>query len=86
MRMRADSTIALRKSSPPWRRWLAKSTSRIALDTTIPTIAMIPMKDSMLSVVPVRSSVQTTPISPIGTENMMMKGSRNERNCATITR
>ena len=86
MRMRADSTTARRSGWPSRRRWLAKSTSRIELETTMPTITMMPMKDSILSVVLVRYSVHITPIIPIGTANMMITGSRNERNCATITR
>ena len=40
----------------------------------MPTMTMIPMNDSMLSVVPVASRTATTPISPIGTANMMMNG------------
>ena len=56
------------------------------METTIPTITIMPMKDSMLSVVLVRYSVHITPIMPIGTANMIITGSRNERNCATITR
>jgi len=55
------------------------------LDTTMPTIMMMPMKDVTLSVVRVRKSAQMTPIIPSGTENMMMNGSRSERNCEAMT-
>jgi hypothetical protein len=37
------------------------------------------------SVVRVRKSARITPISPIGTENMMMKGSLSDRNCEAMT-
>ena len=86
IRMRDASTTARRSGAPSRRRWFAKSTRRMELDTTMPTMTIVPMNDSMLSVVPVASSTATTPISPMGTENMMMKGSRKDRNCATMTR
>ena len=72
----ADSSAACLNSCPWRRRSLAKSTSKIEFETTIPTITMIPMNDSMFSVVPVNHSVQMTPINPIGTANMMISGSR----------
>ena len=39
----------------------------------------------MLKVVPVSTSVVTTPMAARGIEKMMMKGSRSDSNCAAIT-
>ncbi len=52
-RVRPASTIASNIDMPRLRRTLAKSTSKTPLETTIPTIMMIPMKLFTLSVVPV---------------------------------
>ena len=74
------------RTPSPWRRSsFMYSTSRTPFETTMPTIMMIPMKDVTFSVVRVRKSDQMTPIIPSGTENMMMKGSRSERNCEAMT-
>jgi hypothetical protein len=68
-------------SGSPWRRRsLMYSTSRTPFDTTMPTIMMMPMNDVVESVVLVRYSAQKTPMSPMGTENMIVKGSLSERN------
>ena len=61
------------------------STSSTPFETTMPTIMMMPMKDVVVRVVRVRNRAQMTPIMPSGTENMMMKGSRSERNWDAMT-
>ena len=61
------------------------STRSTPFETTIPTIMMMPMKDVVDSVVRVRNSARMTPMSPMGTENMMMNGSFSERNWDAMT-
>ena len=51
----------------------------------MPTIMMIPMKDVVDRVVLVTYSAQNTPINPMGTENMITKGSMSDRNCEAST-
>ena len=46
---------------------------------------MTPMKEVTENVVFVRNSMTMTPGKPIGIENMMMKGSISDLNCAAIT-
>jgi len=46
--------------------------------TTIPTIVITPMKDMIDRVTWVSSNIQTTPISPSGTVNMITKGSTSD--------
>ena len=54
-------------------------------DTTMPTIMMMPMNDVVDSVVWVRKSARMTPISPMGTENMMMNGSFSDGTATPCT-
>ncbi len=46
---------------------------------------MMPIIDVVDRVVSVRKRIRITPGNPIGTENMMMKGSISDLNCAAIT-
>ena len=55
-------------------------------ETTIPTIITTPISDCTLSVVPVRYSMSSTPVSPVGTASRISNGSTNDRNCATRIR
>ncbi len=80
------SRIASSRDFPSARRRIAKSIIRIEKETTIPTIRMIPISDWMLIRVPVRKSIQSTPMSPNGTANITTSGSRSERNWTTRTR
>src|SRR5213076_1193039 len=68
------------RASPPvsTRRSLAKLTSRIELDTAMPTAMMEPISDSTFSVVPVRASIQRMPTKAPGTAAMMMNGSTQD--------
>src|SRR6266851_1254253 len=84
-RVRPPSITASRTPWPCRRNSFMYSTSSTPFDTTMPTIMMMPMKDVTLSVVRVRNSDQMTSNIPSGTENMMMKGSRSERNCEAMT-
>src|SRR5215210_8008048 len=65
------------------RRSLAKLTTRIELDTDMPTAMMAPISDITLIVVPVSTSVQTMPSKAAGTAIMMMKGSIQDWNRIT---
>src|SRR5207253_3844990 len=64
------------RASPPvsTRRSLAKLTSRIELDTAMPTAMIEPISDSTFSVVPVSASIQRMPTRAPGTAAMMMNG------------
>ena len=53
--------------------------------TTMPASMMMPMYACMLNDVPVSFSASTTPIAAVGTENMMMNGSRSDSYCDAIT-
>ena len=65
---------------------LAKSTSKMLFDTTIPIIMSVPIIDSTLTEVFVKYKVNTVPIHPKGTATRMISGSMNDRNKATITK
>jgi len=85
-RVRPARTTAETMSRPSRSRsTLAKSTSSTPLETTIPTIMMIPMKLLTESVVPVTQSMRKTPETPSGTLNMITSGSSSERNCEAST-
>ena len=68
------------RASPPvsTRRSLAKLTSRIELDTAMPTAMIEPISDSTFSVVPVSASIQRMPTRAPGTAAMMMNGSTQD--------
>ncbi len=59
---------------------------RMAFLATIPISRMTPMRLMMLSVSPVTSSANTTPMSDSGSETRMASGSRNEPNWMTRMR
>ena len=71
---------------PSSRKWRVNSTIRMLFETAMPTSMTTPISDITFSVVPHSSSVRMTPAMPGGTANRMMKGSTNERNCATRIR
>src|SRR5258708_39418098 len=52
----------------------------------MPTSMTTPISDITFSVVPVRYKTNSTPDKPGGTATRMMKGSMNDRNCATRIR
>jgi hypothetical protein len=60
------------------RTSLAKLTTRIELDTEIPTDMIAPMSDSTFTVVPVNASIHAIPASAPGTAAMMMIGSTQD--------
>ena len=62
---------------------LAKLTTRIELDTEMPTDMIAPISDSTFMVVPVNASIQTMPTSAPGTATMMMRGSIQDWNRTT---
>src|SRR4029077_11791004 len=68
------ASSAAPRASPPvsTRRSLAKLTSRIELDTAMPTAMIEPISDSTFSVVPVRASIHRIPTNAPGTAAMMM--------------
>ena len=51
----------------------------------MPASMMMPMYACMLNDVPVSLSASTTPMAAVGTENMMMNGSRSDSYCEAIT-
>ena len=70
-------------SGIPWScKMPENSTIRMLLETTIPVIMITPIKDMMLSVLPVNSRIITTPARPGGIAMRMMNGSINDVNCA----
>ncbi len=68
------SMIASKRSRPCARSWLMRSTSTMALLTTMPASMMTPMNATMLIVVPVTNSARTAPTSARGIVNSMTKG------------
>ena len=63
---------------PSSRISLAKVMSRLPLATPTPTAMIAPISDSTLIVVPVSTSIQSTPASAPGTAIMMMNGSSHD--------
>ena len=61
---------------------LAKSTSKMLFDTTMPIIMSVPIIDSTFTEVFVKCSIRTVPIHPSGTATRMISGSINDRNNA----
>ena len=84
-RVRPASIVASMIEMPRARSTLAKSTRSTPLDTTIPTIMMIPMKLLTESLVPETYSIRNTPEMPRGTLNMMTSGSTSDLNCDAST-
>ncbi len=80
------STVASSRGRPWLRKIFVKSTMRMLLETTMPVIMIVPINDMMLSVLPVRRRISTTPARPGGIAIRMIKGSMNELNCAISTR
>src|SRR6185312_3573154 len=66
------------------RRSLAKLTTRIELDTAMPTDITAPISDSTLIVVPVSASIHKMPTRAPGTARMMISGSSQDWNSTTI--
>ncbi len=62
-----------------------KSTNRMAFLTTMPINMMIPNREKMLSVLPVRSSPPNAPTMATGSENMMARGCVSDSYKATIS-
>ncbi len=79
-RVRPAATVASMRDWPRARSTFAKSTRSTPLETTMPTIMMMPMALLTLSVVPVAQSMTNTPVTPSGTVNMMTSGSSRDRN------
>ena len=79
------ASITASSAESPWRTRtsLAKLTTRIELDTEMPTDMMAPIRDSTLMVVPVSASIQRMPISAPGTAIMMISGSSQDWNSTT---
>ncbi len=62
---------------------LAKLTTRMELETPIPTAMIAPISDMTLMVVPVSASIHKMPMSAPGTAIMMMNGSTQDWNNTT---
>jgi hypothetical protein len=85
-RLRPPSTAAISASLLWIRLRSANVTSRIAFATATPTAMIAPMADWMLSVVPVKYSVSTTPAITAGTVETTANASRNDSKFAESIR
>ena len=56
---------------------------RMLFDIAIPASITTPIRDITFKVVPVRRRTRITPVIPGGSASKMIKGSRNDLNCAT---
>ncbi len=82
----AASRIASSRSRPCSLNWLIRSTSTMALLTTMPASMMRPMNTITLSRVSVSHSATATPTAASGMENRMTKGCSRDSNCEAMTR
>ncbi len=83
-RVRPASIAASRAPAPVRARIsLAKLTTRMELDTEMPTDMIAPIRDSTLMVVPVKASIHNMPTSAPGTAIMMISGSTQDWNRIT---
>ena len=80
------SRIALIRSMPRSRNWLIKSSSTMALLTTMPASMIRPMKTMTLKLVPVSHRASATPTAANGIEKRITKGCSRDSNCEAMTR
>ena len=79
-------SAASRVGRPSRRSCSAKVTSRIELATAMPIAMMAPMNDCTLSVVPVASSISTTPHSTAGIVSITASARRTDWKFAASSR
>ena len=84
-RRRADpATVASYALNPFSRYWLTRSTSTIALVTTMPISISTPISDATPSGTPVTICRRMAPVAANGTETSSSSGCRRDLNVATM--